>query len=383
MPDRLSVGYAANCTAPLQLDLFSMRFCRFFGIDSFFVPDHYLGLIPRVAWKPEFTPAASMVPSADAFFDPFVMTGMMATRHRRVRIGTSVTEAYRRHPATLAQAFLTLDHLTRGRAILGIGNGERENTEPYGIPFVKRVARLEEALVIIRRLWESGGEPIDFDGSFWQLKRALFATPLYQGKPPAVWVAAHAPRMLRLAGRHGDGWYPTYRMSPADYQERLRQIYAAGVAAGRSMANFEPALQIGLAIGKNRATVLEQVVKAPISGAMGLLLSGALWKQHGLQHPLGEDYEGFPDLLPENITLEQVMESHRLMTPELVGDSVFAGNLDEVVTAIRSLVEVGVRHVVLWNLGPIVMRAGLPDVLRLGVLIRRLRKLPLAPRSQQ
>ena len=55
-------------------------------------------------------------------------------------------EAYRRHPVTLAQAFVTIDHLTRGRAILGIGNGERENVEPYGMAFTKRVGRLEESL---------------------------------------------------------------------------------------------------------------------------------------------------------------------------------------------------------------------------------------------
>ena len=63
-----------------------------------------------------------LIPSPDAFFDPMVLLGEMATRvPRRVRIGTGVTEPIRRHPATLAQAFVTIDHLTRGRAILGIG----------------------------------------------------------------------------------------------------------------------------------------------------------------------------------------------------------------------------------------------------------------------
>ena len=175
------------------------------------------------------------MPSPDAFFDPFVMMGMMAARYRRVRIGTGVTEPFRRHPATLAQAFVTLDHLTRGRAILGIGNGERENTEPYGIPFTKRVARLDEALAIIRRLWESRGEPVSFDGAIWRLRDALFTTPLYSGRAPNVWVAAHAPRMLGLTGRYADGWYPTKKLTPAEYGDGLQRIRAAGRDAGRDI----------------------------------------------------------------------------------------------------------------------------------------------------
>src|SRR5213593_2481021 len=164
MNAHLSVGIESNCTAPLRLERVSMRLFKLMGVDSLLLPDHYLSFVPRSVWNPESTPAARLVPSTDAFFDPFVMMGMMATRYRRVRIGTGVTETFRRHPVTLAQAFVTVDHMTGGRAILGIGNGERENTEPYGIPFTRRVSRLEEALTIIRKLWDSGGEPVSVDG---------------------------------------------------------------------------------------------------------------------------------------------------------------------------------------------------------------------------
>src|SRR5712671_2285453 len=169
---RLQVGIETGCVAPLWVERLGMRLATLSGADSLLLPDHYLGFVPRALWKPEYTPAAKMIPSTDAFFDPFVMMGAMAARYRRVRIGTGVTEAFRRHPATLAQAFVTVDHLTRGRAILGIGNGERENTEPYGMPFTRRVGRLEEALAIIRKLWESGGEPVSFDGPNWRLRDA-------------------------------------------------------------------------------------------------------------------------------------------------------------------------------------------------------------------
>jgi len=378
MRTHLSVGVETNCTAPLRLERATMRLCQLFGVDSLFVPDHYLSFVPRSVWGPELTPAAKLVPSPDAFFDPFVMMGMMAARYRRVRIGTGVTEPFRRHPATLAQAFVTLDHLTGGRAILGIGNGERENTEPYGLPFKRRVARLEEALAIVRLLWESRGEPVSFDGAIWTLKDALFATPLFNGRAPALWVAAHAPRMLGLTGRYADGWYPTNKMTPDQYREGLQRIRAAGTAAGRDLSGFEPALQIQLVLGPDRRRALETVLRVPATAAMSLLLPGAVWSRHGLRHPLGETYEGFAEFVPGEITPAQIDAARRLVTPELLGDGVVAGNVDEVVAEIRALVDVGLRHVVIWNIGPLATGASPRALLQLAALIRRLRKLPLA-----
>lgn len=381
MSDRLSVGVETNCTAPMRLERASMRLYQLFGVDSLFLPDHYLSFVPRSVWGPDLTPAAKLVPSPDAFFEPFVMMGMMAASYRRMRIGTGVTEPFRHHPASLAQAFVTLDHLTKGRAILGIGNGERENTEPYGMPFKKRVARLEEALALVRRLWASRGEPVDFDGNFWRLKRALFATPLYGDEPPAVWVAAHAPRMLGLTGRYADGWYPTRKLSPDEYRESLQRIYAAGAEAGRDLSSFEPAMQIQLMLGKDRRTTLENARKLPAVGAMGMLLPGALWEKHGLRHPLGESFEGFPDFVPEEVTPEQIDSARRQVTAELLGDAVVAGSVEEAVGEVRSLVGAGLRHVVIWNVGPLVTGGSAADFLRLAVFIRRLRKLPLTSRS--
>jgi len=378
MSDRVSVGVETNGTAPLRLELTSMRVMKLMGVDSLFLPDHYLSFVPRSVWGPGLTPAAKVVPSPDAFFDPFVLMGTMAARFRGVRIGTGVTEPFRRHPATLAQAFVTLDHLTRGRAILGIGNGERENTEPYGIPFTKRVARLEEALAIIRRLWASGGEPVDFDGNIWRLRRALFTTPLYAGKPPSLWVAAHAPRMLGITGRFADGWYPTLKMSAADYAERLGRIRAAAAEAGRPVAGFEPALQIQLALGSDRRTVLERMRSLPAGGALAMLLPGVLWQRHGLRHPLGDDFEGFADFVPEEVAPAQIEAARRQVTPELIADGVFAGTVADVVAELRPLVDAGLRHVVIWNIGPLATGVNAGDLVRLALLIRRLRKLPFA-----
>ncbi len=372
---RLQVGIETGCVAPLWVERLSLRLAKLSGVDSMLLPDHYLGFVPRAYWKPEYTPAAKMIPSTDAYFDPFVMMGMMAARYRRVRIGTGVTEAFRRHPATLAQAFVTIDHLTRGRAILGIGNGERENTEPYGLPFTRRVGRLEEALTIIRKLWASGGEPVSFDGQTWRLRDALFTTPLYKNRAPKLWIAAHAPRMLGLTGRFADGWYPTQKMAPDDYRQKLGMIRAAAAEAGRPVTDFEPAIQIQVAIGPGRQKTLESFTKVKPAAALSLLMPGAVWTKHGLKHPLGDAFEGFADIIPNAVPPAAFAEAERTVTPELLGAGVYAGTVDEIVDEVKPLVAAGCRHVVFWNIGPLATGGGPGDIVKQAQLVRRLRKL--------
>ena len=133
------------------------------------------------------------------------MLGHVAARNRlgRLRLGVSVTDTGRRNPAVTAQAAATLHLLTRGRAILGIGPGEREGNEPYGVDWSKPVARFEEAMATIRALWDSGGELVNRDSPYFPLRNAVFDLPPYKGRWPEIWIAAHGPRMLRAAGATG------------------------------------------------------------------------------------------------------------------------------------------------------------------------------------
>jgi phthiodiolone/phenolphthiodiolone dimycocerosates ketoreductase len=110
---------------------------------------------------------------------------------------------------------------------------------------------------------------------------------------------------------------------------------------------------------------------------MGLLLPGRLWTTHGLRHPLGDEFEGFPEFVPEEVTAAQIDQARRQITAALIGDGVFAGSIEEVVTEIRPLVDAGLRHLVIWNIGPLATGASLRGLLQLAVLIRRLRRLTL------
>src|ERR1700754_3917904 len=158
--------------------------------DSFWLADHLNSLFPRAMSKPKYIGAARFTPKVDANLEPWTVLGHLAARNRlgRIRLGVGVTDAGRRNPAVTAQAAATLHLLTRGRAILGIGPGEREGNEPYGVDWVKPVARFEEAMATIRALWDSGGELINRDSDYFPLRNALFDLPRYKGTWPEIWI---------------------------------------------------------------------------------------------------------------------------------------------------------------------------------------------------
>src|SRR5271170_1358396 len=134
----LKVGLAENLVntrfSPTALPRASYVTAVATGMDSFWLPDHLNSLFPRAVTTPKYMEAARLIPDIDATLEPWTVLGNFAARNRlgRLRLGTAVTDAGRRNPAVTAQAAATLHLLTRGRAILGIGTGEREGNEPYG-----------------------------------------------------------------------------------------------------------------------------------------------------------------------------------------------------------------------------------------------------------
>jgi len=371
----VTVGHQDACVYPLWLSRVNTRLARLMGASAVWLPDHFMGFTPAEVWRPEVTPAARIVPSIDALFDPIAIAALLATRVRRIDIGTSVTESIRRHPMSLAQSFVTLDHLSKGRAVLGIGNGIRENTEPYGLPYEHNVERLEEALTIIRLLWGSAGTPVSFAGRFWVLRDAVFALPLYRGRPPRLFVAAHFPRMLRLAGRFADGWLPGQKVTAEEYARRLRIIRDAAERNGRGRERFTATQTMLVALGDDREQVLELAMRSRFCASMALGAPADTWRAHGLRHPLGETHRGFLDLVPSRVTAAHVDQAAATMTPELLLTLMYAGSARQIVDEVAPLADAGCTHFIIANAGASFMADGLRGLWRLAALTRGLRRL--------
>jgi phthiodiolone/phenolphthiodiolone dimycocerosates ketoreductase len=278
---RIAVGLSVGTSPPVGRTNAMVRAARTLGAESVWLVDHFSGFFPRSVWSPEFTWMAGNRGSTDAFFDWQVMAGGLAGRVGRMRIGIGVTEAVRRHPVVLAQAALTLGHLTKRAPILGIGSGEAENIVPYGLSFRRPVSRLEEALQVIRLCFAATG-PIEFDGEFFSLDGALFDLRPAEAGPPSIWVAAHGPRMLDLTGRYGDGWYPAVPMSPDAYSLALERVKAAAFDVGRDPGRIVGSMQAFYLVGRNDADIARQLAHPAVGSwhSWPRTLRGRLLAEH-------------------------------------------------------------------------------------------------------
>ncbi|MBF4996629.1 LLM class flavin-dependent oxidoreductase [Nocardia sp. BSTN01] len=346
--------------------------------DSFWVPDHVNGLLPRSLWQPQYCGATQLIPTSDAFLEPWTMLGHIAAQNRigRLRLGVGVTDTGRRHPVATAQAAATLHLLTRGRAILGIGPGEREGNEPYGVDWSKPVARFEEGVATIRALWDSGGELVDRDSPFFPLHKALFDLPPYRGKWPEIWIAAHGPRMLRTAGRYADGWFPAFPQQPQDYARRLEVIRSAASDAGRDPMSITPAVWFSVVTGSNRDDVDAALDSTPAK-ALGLTASAEVFNRHGVEHPLGVNFAGAQDHLPYALDEQAALACASQVPPSLMREIVLNGTPDEIIEQAARWRDCGVRYIVVANVSILQpsMRKGLMATLPFLKVVRALRKL--------
>ena len=308
---------------------------------SIWLPDHMVSFWPDSIWTPEFTDLATASPSPHRHLDAMAVASAAAVLTKNVPIATSVCDTVRRHPAMLAQTALTIDHLSKGRFIPGLGSGEAENTVPYGFDFVKPVGRFEEALRVIKLLWESEG-PVDFEGQYYKLHHARMDTDLFNGEPPPIWIGAGGPRMLEITGRYADGWWPAGAWTPEQYAEKLGIIRASADRAGRDPMAICPAFIQMCLIADDDAEMAE-IVAAPLVKSILLQISAEELRKFGHEHPMGDGWRGFVDMDPSVLTRDRVIAFFNAVTPEMVLDLLPHGTPQQVAKTVKSYCDAGLR----------------------------------------
>ncbi len=317
------------------------------GYDAVWWPDHLMGWHPDSMWTEDFTPLARHQPSSHVHVDPFSMMAAVGTQTERIRVGTCVTDLLRRHPASVAQTMLTLDHLTKGRAILGVGSGEHLNIQPYGIAWDRPVSKLAEGLEVIRLLMNAGTKRIDFEGEHFRLQDAVMGLDPYGPRAPEIWMAAHGPRMLSLTGRYADGWLPT-KISPEAYREALDRIFAGAREAGRTLDRFTAGMLGYVLIGPDERSV-ERLLASPMIRLLCILMPNWAFESLGVTPPLGEG-GGFHDFIPTRAPLEEVNRIVDAIPPRVAAHYAFAGTVERVADQITQYHRAGLRHLVMWNI---------------------------------
>ena len=212
-------------------------------------------------------------------FEAVATHAALAAHTSNVRVGCLVYCAAYRNPAILANVAATLDHLSGGRAELGLGAGwSEEEFRAYGIPFERpgvRLEQLDEAATIVKGLL--GNERTTFEGSHFSVTDAMCNPKMVQ-PDPRLWIGVMGERALRIAAEHADGWNVPF-LDPDTWGARNRLLSEHAETAGRDPGAIMRSVNVGLAIAPTedeaaakRSRLDEQFGPAADFIAMGTLL---------------------------------------------------------------------------------------------------------------
>lgn len=212
------------------------RWAEELGYRSMWVGDHVV-LPEHVDSSYPYSPTGRWTMPADwKYLDPLLALAWAGAVAPSLKLGTSVLIGPLRNPILLAKQVSTLDYLTGGRVILGIGVGwMEEEFDLVGAPFNDRGKRAEEMVGLMRALWS--GETVNFQGEYWQISDCKMHPRPAQSTVPVVW-GGHSDAALRRVARVGDGWHPTM-ISVEQVAEGIRKLAEYCEQYGRDPASLE------------------------------------------------------------------------------------------------------------------------------------------------
>jgi probable F420-dependent oxidoreductase len=179
------------------------------------------------------------------------MLSYAAALTQRVRLGAAVFLITLRNPIQLAKSLASLDQLSQGRLIVGVALGAYKTLYgAYGLSAERRVARFNEALTVIEKLWTE--ENWTFEGQFWKLKNASLLPRPFQKPHPPVWFGGATPTALKRAARRASGFIGAGSSSTADFKLHVETVLQALAEFGRDPADFMFAKRVYLGVDRDR-----------------------------------------------------------------------------------------------------------------------------------
>ena len=182
------------------------------GLDSIWLSDHTVTRNPSL--------------------DITCLFAMIAARTRRVKMGPSVLTLPTRHPVQVAKTYATLDYISGGRMIMAVGSGgDLRELQACGVPVENRGARLDEGIIILRKLWTESH--VTHHGRFYDFEDVTIEPKPGKGALD-IWIGGRSDAILKRTARLGDGWFPALT-SPAEFKRDMDKIIAFGREYGRTM----------------------------------------------------------------------------------------------------------------------------------------------------
>lgn len=201
-------------------------------------------------------------PPDKAYLEPVAVLAAAAVCTTRARLGASVFILGHRHPIVMAKLLTTIDTLSNGRLICGVGVGWwQEEMEMLGAPFHARGRQADEILRAFKELWTADNPRLD--GEFFRFADLGFAPKPVQKPHPPIWVGGDSPGAFRRVATLGDGWHATSK-TPAQMREALPRLRAAADAAGRAFETIALSIRVGLTdelLARGTQAVVDQLAE--------------------------------------------------------------------------------------------------------------------------
>jgi len=209
--EKYSVDLALN-TAQLLEDL---------GFNAIFVNDHY------------------MKPNDSNSPDAYLTLSAIAAQTKKILIGTAVTPIPFRPAPLIAKMVATLDNISKGRFLFGVGAGRIETEfEAYGVEFLlsaDRVTQTVESLKLIKRMWTE--KKVTFKGVYNKVKDSVLLPKPFQKPHPPILIGSRGPRMCKVTARLADGWIPIF-LTQEEYKQQMEKILREANKLGRRRDDF-------------------------------------------------------------------------------------------------------------------------------------------------
>jgi phthiodiolone/phenolphthiodiolone dimycocerosates ketoreductase len=183
--------------------------------------------------------------------------------------------------------------------------------------------------------------------------------------------------MLRATGRYADAWFPALlSMRPKDYARGLEAVRTAATDAGRDPMSITPAVSLFVVTGRSGDEV-DETLASDAAKAMALNVPADMWRSHGVEHPLGQDFSGGQDLVPQTFDEQTVLSYVRQVPVSLLKDALLTGTPEEVIGQAAEWRDHGLRYLVLCNIS--ILQPSLPKSLAASAsffrILRGLKKL--------
>ena len=299
------------------------------GFDTVWFPDHVVFMAKTL------TPEVWSVITAASMKTKKIIMG-------------SIGDAHRIHPAIYAHRLATVDHISRGRIFVCVGYGEKMNLDPYGIKWNKPLTRVRESIEIMRSLWK--GDQVNFDGEIYKLSKAELRIRPFDDRSIPIYVAATAPKALKLAGECGDGWV-TNAMPPKLFSDKLSKVKEGMKLRDKAIAPLDKCIYIFLSIADDKDKAYETL--EPVKHA---LIWPELLKEAGYDIEISEEYGDlqYTKIMPNDTDMIRRFREMgaKYYSRDIVEDFVISGSKRDAIKKIESYVTAGVTHFIFRDFSP-------------------------------